>query len=339
MLALLMIGGSIYGAIWWRNEKIRRWKLAAIVIPERLARVPEVWDVTELAGRLKETGKIRDRETFLEAAQQVGLRKTAPGGYLLPAQAGPVEVAKIFAAPPTHVKVTFPEGWTCGRMVDRLVARKFSGAAGLRQIAYPAGRDISPVEGRWFPETYWMPIRGTAQQLAKQLNERHQEVVSMLPKTFPTGADGKRLTQSEVITLASIVERESSLPEERPLVAGVLLNRLRKGMRLQCDATVQYARERAKAAGQLESGHKSRLLFSDIRDVEKSPYNTYEIKGLPPGPICNPGEVSLFAVARPKASPYFYYVMSPAQGKHRFSVDYAGHLRNVRLYKQELKQQ
>jgi UPF0755 protein len=337
-LLLLLIAGAVSGGIWYRKEQIRKWKWEAIVMPERTARVPERWDVQELSERLTKSRKVRDRETFLEAAQQTGLTEVAPGGYILPAKAGPLELATIFKAPPSLTKVTFPEGWTCQRIADRLTARGFINAGGLKIIAYPPGTVVSPTEGRWFPDTYLLPIRGTAPQLAARMNERFREVMASLPRPFPIGANGKRMTENEIIILASIIERETSVPEERPIVAGVLYNRLRDGMRLQCDATVQYARERAKAIGQLKEGHKSRLLYSDIRAVEDSPYNTYKIKGLPPGPICNPGEAALYAAARPRASKYFYYVMSPAQGQHRFAEDYQTHLRNVRLYRQELKQ-
>jgi UPF0755 protein len=117
------------------------------------------------------------------------------------------------------------------------------------------------------------------------MNDRFKEVTTSLPKTLPKGAENKTLSMAEVVTLASLVERETRVNAERPLVAGVLLNRLRIGMRLQCDASVQYARERAQASGALAVGHKERLLYRDL-EIE-SPYNTYRNAGLPPGPICN----------------------------------------------------
>ncbi len=125
------------------------------------------------------------------------------------------------------------------------------------------------------------------------------------------------------------------MPDERPLIAGVLLNRLNINMRLQCDATVQYARRRAEEIGQLEAGegHKARLLFDDLKI--NSLYNTYQNAGLPPGPICNPGEDSLKAAARPEASPYFFYVMSPKLGRHRFAKTFDEHKHNIALAKLE----
>jgi UPF0755 protein len=194
---------------------------------------------------------------------------------------------------------------------------------------------VSPWEGRLFPDTYYLPRNGKAAQLASRLQERHREVMATLPRPFPEGYQKKPLTPDEVVILASLVERETSVPEERALIAGVLLNRLRIHMRLQCDATVQYARQRAAALGQVQVGHKERLLFRDIREVEKSPFNTYKIAGLPPGPICNPGKAALEAAARPKASEYLYYTMSPKLGRHRFAKTFEEHKHNNRLAKME----
>ena len=136
-----------------------------------------------------------------------------------------------------------------------------------------------------------------------------------------------------MVTLASLVERETSVASERALVAGVLLQRLRTGMRLQCDASIQYARERALARGTLPIGHKERLLFSDLKI--DSPYNTYQNAGLPPGPICNPGKDSLHAAAAPQNTDKLFYVMSPKLGRHLFAKTFAEHGRNIRIVKAE----
>ncbi|HEX8835201.1 MAG TPA: endolytic transglycosylase MltG, partial [Abditibacteriaceae bacterium] len=224
-------------------------------------------------------------------------------------------------------------GWTAAQMARRLEANKFTAANEFYQAAYPVGALVSPWEGRLFPDTYLLPQRGTAKQLLAHLTERFNEVAEGLPKEGPVAGKGKRLTTQEIVVLASLVERETSINEERPLVAGVLLNRLRKGMRLQCDASVQYARQRAAESGLLEEGHKERLLFRDL-EID-SPFNTYRNAGLPPGPICNPGKASLLAAAMPKSSPYFFYVMSPKLNRHRFAVTFDEHRRNIRLAKSE----
>lgn len=235
-------------------------------------------------------------------------------------------------------KVTFPEGFTCRRIAERLRARGFKNAPALLKLAYPRPdpNAPSPIEGRWFPDTYLLPRGASAQSLSDRLSERFSEIAAQLPSRYPK-VKGKSLTRAEVITLASIVERETSAGAERATIAGVLLNRLNKRMRLECDATIQYARERAQAAGLLDVGHKQKLSYRDIDAVKKSPFNTYEHRGLPPAPICNPGRAALEAAIRPRSSKYLFYVMSPAQGRHRFSEKYADFLRDKALYKAELK--
>jgi UPF0755 protein len=332
LLFLLLIAGGAFGAWQWKKNEEYKWHWEAIPMPDPIARVPETWSADKLAERLKATKKVRDADTFREAAQQVQLTQVAPGGYELPEEAGPLELAKIFKAGPSMVKVTFPEGFTAMQIASRLEANKFSASREFLQMAYPAGK-ASPWEGKLFPDTYLLSQRDNAKEIATILQERFGEVAAEMPEQLPIGADNKRLTKQQVVILASLVERETYVDSERPLIAGVLLNRLRKGMRLQCDATVQYARQLAQMQGHIEDGHKERLLYRDL-EID-SPYNTYKVAGLPPAPICNPGRASLLAAANPKSSPYFFYVMSPKYNKHRFAVTFAEHSRNVRLGRQE----
>jgi len=335
LLGLVVFFVLVLGGIQYKREMLRQWRNVSIPMPvDRIARVPERWDPPTLAKRLASTGKIRDSGTFLEIARALGMKDVAPGGYELPPKAGPDDLVRLFMAGPTMEKVTFPEGFTCRRIAQRLRARHFKFAPDLLKLAYPRPDAPSPLEGRWFPDTYLLSRNAPAQKLSDRLGARFSEVVGQLPSSLPK-VKGKALTQTELITLASIVERETSAPAERPIIAGVLLNRLNQKMRLECDATVQYARELAQANGLLAQGHKEKLSYRDIDAVKKSPYNTYERKGLPPGPICNPGRAALEAAARPRASKYLFYVMSPALGRHRFSVAYAQFLKDKALYKQE----
>jgi UPF0755 protein len=325
IVALLL--GSMGGFVYWRNWK---WRWEKIPLSEPMARVPSKWPVEKLAERLQESGKVRDAEAFLEAAREAKLQTIQPGGYMLPKEAGPRDLAQLFAGEPQLLKITFPEGWTASQMARRLAKAGFSDAATFQRLSY-AG-PISAWEGKLFPDTYYLSPKATGQNLLLRLNERWNEVIKELPKPFPK-VKGKELSLVELVTLASLVEREAAVPDERPLIAGVLLNRLNKGMRLQVDASVQYARRRAEESGQLAEGHKARLLFRDL--TINSPYNTYKIAGLPPGPICNPGQDSLKAAARPEPSPYFFYVMSPKLGRHRFAKTFEEHKHNNALAKLE----
>ncbi|MBW3637173.1 MAG: endolytic transglycosylase MltG [Armatimonadetes bacterium] len=325
LLALLLLLGG--GAWMWnerrKNEALERWKRASIVMPERLARVPARWSAQTLAERLEKSRKIRDSDTFVEYAQQIGLKEVEPGAYFLPKIAGPRDLAQSFKNGPTHEKVTFPEGFTARQVVARLRKNGFAGASDLEKIA------PETLEGRLFPETYWLPLRTSGKELAAPMIQKWRETIQSLPRPFPK-IDGKEMTPMQLTTLASLVEREAASRAEMPLVAGVIVGRLRRPMRLQIDASIQYARAVA------DLPYKSRLLYEDLEI--QSPYNTYTRDGLPPGPICNPGEAALRAAARPQNTNSLFYVYSPKLKRHIFAPDYSGHLRNVALAKREREQ-
>jgi UPF0755 protein len=317
-------------ALWWgwaAYQRQRNW--APIAMPETSARVPAGWEVATLAARLQKTGKVRDSATFVEAAHRVGLQRVAAGGYRLPAMAGPLDLARIFKAPPATIKLTFPEGFTALQMARRLQKCGVAAAAAFQLLAYPPGQAVSPLEGTLFPETYQIPLHATAPQIVAQLQAGYRAALKTLPHHLPAAAAGRPLSLREVTILASVVLCDTCVPAERPLVAGVLLNRLRRGQRLQCDATVQYARQLAAARGQLAQGHKARLLWRDLK--LDSPYNTYRHPGLPPGPICNPGIAALRAAAAPAATPYLYYVQSAKRGRHLFATTFEQHQHNIRI--------
>jgi UPF0755 protein len=194
-------------------------------------------------------------------------------------------------------------------------------------------RDLAPraktLEGFLFPATYQLPRHPAANELAAQMTQKFREEWAKIapPAAIPdkTGlAHGHPLLST--ITLASLVERETPKPEERPLVAGIFENRMRKGMLLQCDPTVIYALEQA-------GRYNGSLSGNDLRD--DSPYNTYMHSGLPPGPIGNPGEVSLRAALAPADTTFLYFVAN-TQGGHFFSATLTEHNQNVNRYRRML---
>jgi UPF0755 protein len=173
------------------------------------------------------------------------------------------------------------------------------------------------LEGYLQPETYTLPLPVTARSL---VNAMAAEFGRSWKPEWDRRLDSLGLSRTELVTLASIVEAEARQPEERPIIAGVYHNRLRRGMLLQADPTVQYAIQRA--AGQ----RKNRLYFKDLEIV--SPYNTYQRAGLPPGPINSPGGGSLEAALYPAEVPWLYFVAGP-DGRHLFSRTLLEHNRAI----------
>jgi UPF0755 protein len=194
-------------------------------------------------------------------------------------------------------------------------------------------RDIDPhaltLEGFLFPATYQMPRHPIAVELTAAMVKKFKEQWVRISPPM-AGDDKTRLPSgypiSSIVTLASLVERETPKKDERPLVAGVFENRLRKDMMLQCDPTVIYVMQQ-------EGRYNGTLSGADLH--VHSPYNTYEHTGLPPGPIGNPGEASLRAALHPAETEYLYFVAN-TEGGHFFSATLAEHNRNVTKYRRLL---
>lgn len=227
-------------------------------------------------------------------------------------------------------RVTVPEG----RSLDE-VARTVS-AAGFasHEALLAAFRDPTPVaeidaqaadlEGYLFPDTYQFPRGQSAQGIARAMVRRFREVTG---DEFSARCAAVGLSVREAVTLASMVEKETSIPEERGRISRVFHNRLRRGMLLQCDPTVIYALKR-------EERPVERLSRADL--AFDSPWNTYKVAGLPPGPIANPGEGSLRAAVGPAEGDDLYFVASP-DGGHVFSRDLADHTRAVSVWRDHLR--
>ena len=217
--------------------------------------------------------------------------------------------------------VLIPEGFTLAQIQEQLVAKLGVPAdsvmaaaidtAHLRRLDLPT----PTVEGYLFPDTYFFPPGTSARTAVATMVRRFEQ---RWRAEWDARLDSLAITRHDVMTLASIVEREARLAEERPVIAAVYWNRLRKGMLLQADPTVQYALPQ----------YQSRLLNRHL-DV-KSPYNTYRNKGLPPGPIASPGVASIQATLYPTAVPFLYFVAYP-DGHHEFRVRLEDHQAAARL--------
>ena len=215
-----------------------------------------------------------------------------------------------------HV-VTIPEGFSLLQIEPLLVAKlgvpRDSMDAAARDTAVLHALDVPAptLEGYLFPDTYVFGDGTTARAAVAVMVRRFEQVWK---PEWTARLDTLHLSRNDVMTLASIVEKEARVPEERPVIAAVYLNRLRRGVLLQADPTVQFALGR----------HAARIYYKDL-EVE-SPYNTYKHKGLPPGPIASPGRPSIEAALYPASVPYEFFVAFP-DGHHEFNVDLAGHER------------
>jgi UPF0755 protein len=211
--------------------------------------------------------------------------------------------------------VTIPEGYALAQIIPLLANRlgipAESVEVAVRDTALLHRLDVptASLEGYLFPDTYIFPDQTTARAAVAAAVRRFEQVWQ---PEWTERLDTIALSRHDVLTLASIVEKEARLAEERPVIAAVYMNRLRDRMLLQADPTVQYA------LGE----HQSRVLYKHL-EVE-SPYNTYKYLGLPPGPIASPGRASLIAALYPANVPFKYFVALP-DGHHEFRTDYAGH--------------
>jgi len=298
---------------------------------------------------LEQAGLIRDATLFEAYVRANGLdNRLAAGEFTLAPSMTLREIAEsLTRAQAAAISITIPEGWRLEQAADYLSRGGLLGEqegavyrdralagdlTGLDPIRYPflqqrpAG---SSLEGYLFPDTYLLPASApTARDvLARQLDTFGQRVLPLFEEAQAAGQ--LRLSLHEVLTLASIVEREAVAPEERPSIAGVYLNRLAAGMKLDADPTVQYAMGYQPAA---EQWWKTPVFLEEYSSVD-SPYNTYLYAGLPPGPIAAPGLSSIRAVLSPEQHDYLYFVAIPdGSGRHVFATTFVEHEENVRRY-------
>lgn len=221
--------------------------------------------------------------------------------------------------------ITIPEGWSL-QQIEPQLARVLevpldSVRAATRDTALLHVLDIptGTLEGYLFPDTYVFPDGTTPRTAVRVMVQRFQQVWQ---PEWDQRLQALAMSRHDVMALAAIVEKEARLPEERPVIAAVYMNRVRAGMLLQADPTVQYALGR----------HVARVLYRDL-EVD-SPYNTYRHKGLPPGPIASPGKPSIVAALYPANVPYRFFVAFP-DGHHQFTQDFAAHGLAVRAARRE----
>lgn len=279
----------------------------------------------QIAADLEKQGFIKNARAFLIYARLVGkIDQFKAGYYLLSPSMNVPEITQILVkGKVATISFTIPEGYHLRQIVEVLVKKgimteeEFWTIIKEGKFSYPFLKDLPPterrLEGYLFPDTYIIPLGLKPNKVIDVMLKRFQGVYESLPQNQTD------LNIHEVVTLASIVEGESRVDEERPLIASVFLNRLEIGMKLDSDATIQY----------LFDKRKERVLYKDLEI--NSPYNTYRNKGLPPGPIGSPGEASLHAVLEPANSKYLYFVAKKdGSGEHVFARTLEEHGQNKR---------
>lgn len=289
--------------------------------------IPARASLSDIADILAKHEVIRDETRFAILAVLKGsAKKLKAGEYVFPPGLKPLEVisqlekGKVF-----YRSVTIPEGMTLTGIAEILTKegwvefRHFLDLVHDKKLLEAYGIKAASLEGYLFPDTYFLSRgqQGT-DEIIRAMLDKHFTIFDDLAQdsaVFPG-----RLSHHEVVTLASIVEKETGLEEERALVAGVFLNRLEKGMRLQADPTVRYSR--TNSTGPLSNDELN----------ESNPYNTYKISGLPPGPISNPGRASLKAVLFPAETDYLYFVARDGKS-HHFSKTLQEHNKAVARFR------
>jgi UPF0755 protein len=286
--------------------------------------VPHGAGSARIVGLLQEAGVIRHTLPLRLHLARSGLnRRLQAGEYLFRGPATPVQIADRLARGDVFVLVvTIPEGLTADETVGRVVAAGLGSGPELRGALArtDAIRDLAPeaasLEGYLYPETYRFARRTPPAAVIGTMVARFRQVYARLADGQPP-AEGWSVHR--LVTLASMIEKETSRDAERGQVASVLVNRLRIGMPLACDPTLIYALKLARR-------YDGNIRKADL--AIESPYNTYRLPGLPPGPIANPGEASLRAALRPERTDLLYFV-SRNDGTHEFSHSYADHSRAV----------
>ncbi|MGL4344278.1 MAG: endolytic transglycosylase MltG [Cellulosilyticaceae bacterium] len=291
--------------------------------------------LSEIADILHENDFVTHKSWFMIQGKLYDYEeKLRPGTYAISNNMSDLEILDFLTFDDKKsedlIQFTIPEGYTIIQIATRLEdanivsKEEFLKAVNEKEYDYPFLQYIPQdtkyrLEGYLFPDTYIIPKQVTAEQIVIKMLNRFQEVASQYTQYLYDSP----YTLHDMLTVASIIEQEAKLEEERPQIAGVIYNRLDSDMKLQMCSTVQYVLEK----------RKKNLSYEDLK-IE-SPYNTYEYSGLPVGPICAPGQAALQAAFMPESHDYYYFVLKdPTTGEHIFSRSGQEHERNKNKYSQ-----
>lgn len=280
--------------------------------------IPKGASFSLIASIFKEKGIIKDEQVFIITGKMLGIEKRARAGYYLITKEmrGIDVVKKLLKGRIIEYTLTVVEGDSLYEIADKLgninpeFKKEIWKFASDKKFLESLNIKSPTIEGYLFPSTYIIPKGMSLEDILTMMVKKFWQVYNekLIEKT-----KAMRWTVGEVLTLASIIEKEAKTDEEKPLISAVYHNRLKLGMPLQADPTTIYGVKRFKDG----------VTKKDLKN--KTPYNTYIIKGLPPGPIASPGLKSILAALYPAKVPYLYFV-SRGDGTHEFSADYKTHL-------------
>ena len=271
--------------------------------------IPKGTSPKQIAKILKESEVIYSKTVFLASLKLSGNSKNLKAGlYEFNTKDNSFKIInKLANGESKNIKVTIPEGWTIKQIANILDENNI--CSGEKFINSAKEKNL---EGYLFPNTYFLIPNMEVEEIIKIMTD---EFDKFWIEDFDRRANEINMSKKDIIILASIVEKEAVSDDERSVIAGVFLNRLLKGMRLQSCATVLYAMDK----------NKERLALEDLNF--SSPYNTYRHNGLPPAPICNPGAKAIRAVLYPAVTDNLYFV-SKGNGTHYFSENFQDHIQN-----------
>ncbi|MCX6726158.1 MAG: endolytic transglycosylase MltG [Candidatus Shapirobacteria bacterium] len=318
LILIILLGGIFF---WWQWTNSAISKKSSIVSQTFIVKKGE--SLSSVAQHLEETGLIRNALFFRLLISFEGLEnKIQAGSFSLKPSLSSKEIVTVLTHGTADIWLTFPEGWRKEEFAQRLTANlnNFDQKQFLQLVTNH--------EGELFPDTYLFPMEASPSAVLNLFLNNLQRKFSA---DFEQILAKSGLTKKQALILASLVERETKHEESRAIVAGILIKRLKADWPLQIDATLQYALANSKV-----STSKSQLdnwwpVATAADKKINSPYNTYQNKGLPPTPICNPGLSSIKAVVYPQATDYWFY-LSDSEGQMHYAKTAEEHNENIANY-------
>lgn len=325
ILAILILAPLAAFAYW--SHLLSPMSATASAKPIRVD-IPNGAGAAKIADKLHAAKLIRNEFAFVTMARVLGESQEMKAGlYEISPRHGVIEIInKLVAGDAVAQWVTIPEGLTLEQIAARLQTRRLANADTFVRLAHRRPKRLGlnipvsrrSVDGYLMPETYQFQSKASEAQILRSMLATWNEKVLRPNAALFRASD---LPMDKIVVLASLIEREAKVPQDRGKISSVIRNRLKRKMKLEIDATVIYAL----------GSHKEKLTFKDLK--VKSPYNTYYAFGLPPGPICNPGLSSIEAALKPAKTPYLFYVAQP-DGSHLFAATFEEHKANIARVKQ-----